>query len=167
MAIGSNIEPATANYWAGLQGANESTAKSLEQYLKLLGGGGNPLTGAAISAGEALLGQLASLLGGPSAGEKRKRETYGMAKGGLNKNMLDPQGMVQDVFNMMRPEMNRKAGDVNKRLGLDAGVAQGEMMNMFTENAQNQLFGLKLKQAEMNMNNRNMLLSIMASLGSD
>lgn len=136
----------------------------MAQLMKLLGGGGgmNPW----VAGGMMALNTLIPLLSGPSAGEKRKRETFNMAKANLNANMLDPGSMIQDTYNMMRPEMNRRAGSVNKRLGLDAGVAQGELMNMFVEGAQNQMLGLKMKQAEMNMNNRNLMMQIMASLGS-
>lgn len=127
----------------------------------------NPLLGGAIAAGSSLLGGLGKLIGGPSAGEKRKRETYSMAKGELGKSVIDPNRYMADYQRYMLPQFNRQAEMINRRLGLDTGVGQSEL----AYNMQAPLAGFRwqsMQRADELKNARDMALyRLMASLGME
>lgn len=99
----------------------------------LLGGAGgavapfNPLLGAGISFGSSLLSGLGGLLSGPSTSQKNARRVSGLIQNQLGQSVLDPDQVFGQIQSSLAPQFNRQAEGVNRRLGLDSGVAQGEL----------------------------------------
>jgi len=99
------------------------------------GGGGNwlsnmnPLLGSSLlNMGGSLLGGLAGLFRGPSQSQKSSRQVFNLAQNRLGQSVMDPQQYLAQYMRSLAPKFNQQAEGVSKRLGLDSGVAQGEMM---------------------------------------
>ena len=132
---------------------------------KGLFGLGDMATGGLFGFAGNLLGGLGGLLGGKSDAEKRADQVYSMAKNRIGQNVLNPDQYLADYLRAAAPRMNMQAQGMERRLGLDSGVAQGEMAyNMEAPLAQ---FMLQAKQQNDMLKNQNdnNLMSIMASLG--
>lgn len=90
----------------------------------------NPLVSAGLSAGGALAGGIGDLLTGPSEGEKKARDVYGMAKNKLGQSVLDPDQYLADYMRALAPQVNKKSAAIAKRTGMDSGVASGALWDV-------------------------------------
>lgn len=140
-----------------------------QQYLSLLKGSiPNPLLNAGLSAGSALFGGIVGLLGGDSEQEKairerrtRGKEVYNLMKNRLSQSGNEPQQYFAQFMRATQEDRAREAEGVNQRLGLDSGVAQGEML----KNAWNSYLNYSLGAQERSRANKDNLLAMMAQLG--
>ena len=120
MGVGDFLSPETANYWSGQQGGALGGAPVPTM------AAANPLAAFGISAGSSLLSGLGSALF-PSWGTKKKKEVFSMAQNRLGQNVLNPEQYLADYQRALAPRFNQQADAMNRRLGLDSGVAQGEL----------------------------------------
>lgn len=98
------------------------------QYLQAMGGMGPGLPMQLASAfGGPLLGAIGSLFQGESWGDKNAKKVSSMAENRLGQNVLDPQQYMSQYMRAMAPQLNQQGERIGQRLGLDSGVAQGEM----------------------------------------
>jgi hypothetical protein len=97
------------------------------------GRGMDPVIGSAlIAGGSELLGSLASRIFG-SGDRKRLRRFDQFLQGQYGQEVFSPQDQ-QRIFGYLRkaqsPSFNFASQGINKRLGLDSGVAQGELARL-------------------------------------
>ena len=142
----------------------EPQGSGLEQLLAQLGGGPNPWAMAGAQGAGMLFGGIADLLRGESPGEKRSKETFGLLKNRLGQDVLQPEQYLADYMRSLAPQFNRQAEGVNKRLGLDSGVAQGQMAANQQSTISSFMFNAKMRNDELKSRNDSLLMSIMAQL---
>ena len=132
----------------------------------------NPLVSAGLSLGTSLLGGIAGLIGGKSDMEKlqeqqmresmtRRSESYNLIKNRYAQSGNEPQQYLAQFMRATQEQRGREAEGVNQRLGLDSGVAQGEML----KNAWNSYLNYSLGAQERSRSNRDNLLAMMSQLG--
>ena len=112
-----------------------------------------------------MLGGLGSLLGGKSEAEKRKEKVFGMAQSQFGQDVFDPNQFMADIQRELGPQVKRRGEIMEKRLGLDVGVAQGELFSELFGAMSSKMIGLKTSAAQAKATRDTQLLSIMASLG--
>ncbi len=112
-----------------------------------------------------MLGGLGKLLGGKSESEKRKEKVFGMAQSQFGQEVFDPNQFMSDIQRQLRPQVKRRGEIMEKQLGLDVGVAQGELFSELFEAMSSKMIGLKTSAAQAKASRDMQLLSIMASLG--
>ena len=137
----------------------------LTSLLGNLGGGAPWWAGPAANAGAGLLGGLAGLLSGPSDSQKKARSVYGLAQNRLGQSVLEPSQYLAQYMRALAPQFNQQAEGINKRLGLDSGMAQGAM----AQGQQSTLSGILADLSKFNAqatSNRDMgLLQLMLQAG--
>lgn len=126
--------------------------------------GPNPLVSAGISAGGALLGGLAGLFKGESWGDKQAKNLYNMAQNRMGQSVLQPEQYLAEYMRSQAPRWNQQGEAIGRRLNLDSGVAQGEMINAQQPTIANFMLQAKQRGDELKFQNDNMLLSLMAQL---
>lgn len=114
------IQPEQANYFAGLQQGSQSQPQAPQMQTP------NPLLNAGLSFGGSLLSGLGNALF-PSWESKQKKKVFSMAQNRLGQNVLSPEQYLADYQRALAPRFNQQAEAMNRRLGLDSGVAQGEL----------------------------------------
>lgn len=112
-----------------------------------------------------MLGGLGRLFGGESEEEKRRKKVFGMAQSQFGQDVFDPNQFMADIQRELRPQVQRRGEIMEKRLGLDVGVAQGELFSELFEAMSSRMIGLKTSAAQAKASRDVQLLSIMASLG--
>lgn len=122
-------------------------------------------TGGLFSAGGALFGGLADLLGGKSDAEKRSTETFDLARNRLGQSPFDPDQYLAELQRSLGPQFNQQAEGINRRLGLDSGVAQGELARGQQSTLSSFLLQARQRADEATFRNDQFLLSLMGSLG--
>ncbi len=149
---------------------NGGTTTSYEdQYLELMKKAlPNPLLNAGLSFGTSMLGGLAGLFAGDTEEEKllkdqRKRgtEIYSLLKNRYAQTGNEPEQYLAQFMRATQEQRAREAEGVNTRLGLDSGVAQGEML----KNAWNSFLNYSLGAQERGTARKDNLLSLMAGFG--
>lgn len=132
------------------------------------GGGGNwltnmnPLIGSSLlQTGGSLLGGLAGLFRGPTQAQKSARSVFSLAQNRLGQSVLDPQQYLAQYMQSLAPKFNRQAEGVGKRLGLDSGVAQGEMMRFQQPMQAGILADLNIQNAQLSAQRDMSLLATM------
>lgn len=163
MATGSWLTPELANYWAGQQAGATAGGGAL-------GAGAsaammaNPWLGAAIGFGVPLLQGLAGLVQGESWQSKNKKQVFKLMQNRLGQSVLDPSQYMNDMQRAMAPKLNRQGEAINKRLGLDSGVAQGELAYQASFPLMEYFAQAKMMDAQMRTQRDMALLQSMASL---
>ena len=112
-----------------------------------------------------LLGGLGSLLAGKSEGEKRQEKVFNLAENRLGQDVMDPNQFMADIQREFAPQVKRRGEQMEKRLGLDVGVASGELFSEMFEAMSSRMLGLKASAAQAKASRDAQLLGIMASLG--
>lgn len=131
-----SLSGGTGNNQVTYSGFNEdefdNNLLNLFQQISGSGGGlvGNLLTGGALSAGATLLSGIGDLIGGPSKQEKGANRIFNLAQNRLGQSVFDPSLVLSKIMASMRPQMTKQAEQITRRLGLDAGVAAGELANI-------------------------------------
>lgn len=132
------------------------------------GGGGswltnmNPLVGSSLlNMAGGLAGGLAGLFRGKSDSQKRSGQVFGLAQNRLGQSVLDPQQYLAQYMRSLAPKFNKQAEGIGKRLGLDAGVAQGEMARSQQSTLSGLLANLSKFNAQMSTQRDMNLLQIM------
>lgn len=87
----------------------------------------NPFITAGANAVGGLLGGLAGLFRGPSESQKRSRAIGDLALNRLGQSVLDPSQFLAQYAQSLAPQFNQQAESINRRLGLDSGLAQGAL----------------------------------------
>lgn len=170
MATGYGVNNMDLGYGSGYSGSmnsggNAGLDSQLQSILSALGTGGaaaNPLLGLATTFGGSLLQGLGGLF--PSEADRKKKETYGLAKSNLNRDVYDVNSYMSQILGVLRPEINKRGAAVDKKFGLDSGAGQGEFMSQFMDAVAPQMFQIKQRNDELKSNNNNLLLQIMSSL---
>ena len=122
----------------------------------------NPLIGASLlQGGGGILGGLADLIGG-GAQRKRSKQLFQQGQSLFGQEPFDPQQVSQFAFRGALPQLRGLGGRVNRQLGLDAGVGQGEMLKNIFE-AQQGIFSDTFKQGKLARFNRD--ASLLGLLG--
>lgn len=169
MASGFGMDyPSFGGGGGGYGGGFANFMKMYQDSMK--GGGlfglGDVATGGLLGAGTTLLTGLAGLLGGKSDAEKRSEKTFNLAQNRLGQDVLHPDQYFADYFRAMAPRFNQQADSITRRLGLDAGVAQGELANSQQSSFAQFLLGAKQQNDILKSQRDNMLLQLMGSLGA-
>ena len=127
----------------------------------------NPLLNAGLSFGTSLLGGVAGLLQGPSEEEKylqerrrRGTEAFSLIKNRLAQTGNEPEQYLAQFMRATQEQRSREAEGINSRLGLDSGVAQGEML----KNTWNSFLNYSLGAQERNAGRKDNLLAMLAGL---
>jgi hypothetical protein len=84
-------------------------------------------TGPLAQGAGAIIGGIGGLLSGPSESQKKARSVYGLAQNRLGQSVLDPSQYLAQYMRALAPQFNQQAEGINKRLGLDSGMAQGAL----------------------------------------
>ncbi|GAG41852.1 unnamed protein product, partial [marine sediment metagenome] len=105
------------------------------------------------------------LFGGKSEQEKRRGKVFGLAESKLGEEVFDPNQFMADIQRQLAPQVKRRGEKMEKQLGLDVGVAQGELFSELFEAMSSKMIGLKTTAAQAKASRDAQLLSIMASLG--
>ena len=95
-----------------------------------------------------LLGGLGKLFGGESEEEKRRKKVFGMAESQYGQEVFDPNQFMADIQRELRPQVKRRGEIMEKRLGMDVGVAQGELFSELFEAMSGTMIGLKTSAAQ-------------------
>jgi hypothetical protein len=80
--------------------------------------------GPASAFGGELLGGLAGLFAGPTESQKSSRKVFNLAQNRLGQSVLDPTQYLAQYMQSLAPQFNRQAEGINRRLGLDSGLAE-------------------------------------------
>lgn len=123
----------------------------------------NPFLSAGLDFGKNLLGGLGGLLFG---GQERARtnEIYNLAKNRLGQNVINPDQYLAQYQQTLAPRFNMQAEGINRRLGLDSGVAQAELGSQMQAPLAQFLLQAKQQNDILKNQNDNGLLQLMASL---
>jgi len=118
------------------------------------------------SFGGSLLSGLGSLLAGESPGEKRTKETYGLARNRLGQSVIEPEQYLADFYRTATPRIKRQGETIERRLGLDVGVAQGELWSSANEMLADFLLQAKMQADILKSQRDTQLLQLMGSMGT-
>lgn len=111
---------------------------------------------------------LTSLFGGGGPSRQWK-ETYGMLKGNLNKDVISDQdiaGIAPFLERASAGAANRTANWASSRYGMDSGVAGAEVMKSRMSAINEQMPQMKLEQILANLRNRQMIQQMLAGMVS-
>jgi hypothetical protein len=125
---------------------------------------GGPVGGLVTSLGGDILGGLGSLIGGKSQAQKSARDVYNLAKNRLGQNVLDPNQYMASFQQSMAPRFNQQADSINRRLGLDSGVAQAELGSQMQAPLAGFYLDTKVKNDQLKAQFDNQLLSLMGDV---
>ena len=125
----------------------------------------NPWVMAGLAIGPELMKGLSSLFAGETPGEKRASETYALAQRKMGKNYYNPDAEVGTFEAANAPRFNKMAEGINNRLGLDSGVAQGELAYQRQGQYADWLLGARKDAHQINQGQDQFWASLMASLG--
>ena len=145
---------------------NMTGGGDLLSLLKGLGFNANPvspLLNAGLDVGKSILGGLGGLLFG---GKERARtdEIYNLAKNRIGQNVINPDQYLAQYQQALAPRFNMQAEGINRRLGLDSGVAQAELGSQMQAPLAQFLLQAKQQNDILKNQNDNGLLQLMASL---
>lgn len=108
----------------GFGGGQQQGGFDLSSLLGQLPGAMNPFAAVGAQLGGNLLSGLGSLLRGPTESQKRSRAVGNLAQNRLGQSVLDPSQFMAQYQQSLAPQFNRQAEGINRRLGLDSGLAQ-------------------------------------------
>lgn len=157
------------DYYGGtntLAQMNMTGGGDLLSLLKGLGFAANPMSpllSAGLDIGKSLLGGLGSLLGGGTE-RARTSEVYNLAKNRIGQNVINPDQYLAQYQQALAPRFNMQAEGINRRLGLDSGVAQAELGSQMQAPLAQFLLQAKQQNDILKNQNDNGLLQLMASL---
>ena len=144
---------------------------------------GDVATGGLFTAGGSLLGGLAGLFRGKSdleqlqedmlrqqmaaagQGSRMRQSAFNLAQNRLGQSVLEPEQYLADYMRSLTPTFNRQAEAVNKRLGLDSGVAQGELARSREFKIADWFWQMKAEGDRLRAVQDNSLIALMAQLG--
>ena len=112
----------------------------------------------------ALLGGLGGLLKGKSEGEKARESLRKLIQNRMGQKAIDPQQFYGGVMKQLAPRIKRRGEIIEKRLGLDTGVAQGELFGQFFEDVQSKMFDLQQWAAQINAQQEMQRLQMLSQL---
>jgi len=164
----ANVNYNESNFIPG--GGSSGPPDWFEKFMQTFGKGGglfglgDTATGGLFSAGSSLLGGLAGLLGGESWGEKQAKKVSNLAQNRLGQDVLQPEQYMAEYKRAMLPEMNRSAEALNRRLGLDSGAAQSDLMFKMQAPLAQFMLNAKMQNDQLKSQNDNMLLQLMGGL---
>ena len=58
---------------------------------------------------------------------EKYQKVFGLAQNRLGQSVLDPSQFLAQYMQSLAPQFSQQAESINRRLGLDSGVAQGEL----------------------------------------
>lgn len=125
---------------------------------------GSPLGALTTGLGGKILGGLGSLIGGKSDAQKSAKDVYNLAKNRLGQNVLDPNQYMASFNQAMAPRFNQQADSINRRLGLDSGVAQAELGSAQQAPLAKFYLDTKIQNDQLKSQFDNQLLSLMGDL---
>ena len=76
-------------------------------------------------------------------------------------------GLIPNIRGALAPRINRVAGDVSRRVGLDSPAAQGEIARSLVGGEQEALLGLKIKAIMANAQKRHEFLKLIAQIQAE
>jgi len=166
--MASNNNPFGLDLYSG---GGATGSGSIPGVMGMLGGGGGLFglgdlaTGGLFSFGSGLLGGLGSLFGGKSDSEKRADKVFSLAQNRLGQDVLNPDQYLADYMRTMAPKFNMQGETMNRRLGLDSGVAQGELAHMMDSELAGFLLNAKMQNDQLKSQRDDSLMNLMAMLG--
>lgn len=125
---------------------------------------GGPVGALALPLGGKILGGLGSLIGGKSDQQKSAKDVYNLAKNRLGQNVLDPNQYMASYQQALAPRFNQQADQINRRLGLDSGVAQAELGSRQQAPLAQFYLDTKVQNDQLKHQFDNQLLSLMGDL---
>jgi len=166
---GSSYAPSLSG--GSMGGGGSSGGIDIKSFMDMLSnnkglfGLGDLATGGLLGMGSSLLVVLGGLLACKSDGEKRTEKTFNLAENRLGQDVLQPEQYLAEYMRAAAPKFNAQAEGINRRLGLDSGVAQGEMAHSMQSDLASFMLNAKMQNDQMKSQRDNMLLSLMGSLG--
>lgn len=136
----------------------------MSDLIAAFGSGGNPLTSAGIQFGGRALEGLAGLVGGPTWGEGKAKEVFGLAQNRLGQSVIDPDQYYADYLRSVAPMVNKQGEQISQRTGLDSGVAQGALWDAQVSPISKYMFEFGAMADRLQSQSDNALLSLMGSL---
>lgn len=119
---------------------------------------------AASTFGPPLLKAFGGLLRGESWESKNKKKVFGLMQNRLGQSVLDPMQYMAEMQRAIAPRLNKQGEAINKRLGLDSGVAQGELAFQSSFPLMEFFAQAKMQDAQMRTQRDMSLLQSMAAL---
>ncbi len=154
-----------APYIAGMQQGRQSMGFDLESLAKIFKPSALELFAPGIGTlAGGLLSGIGGLLKGPSEGEKAREKLRGLIENRLGQSAINPRQFYGDVLQRLVPRLTRRAGQIERRLGLDVGAAQGELLGDFFEQAQRQMFDIQRWAAQLNTQQEMAKLQMLSQL---
>ena len=132
---------------------------------KGLFGLGDVATSGLLGFGGSLLGGLAGLVKGPSQAQKSAREVFNLAQNRMGQSVIDPDQYLADFMRMMGPRWNAEASAMDRRLGLDSGIAQGELARSRQSGISQFMLNAKKEADILKMQRDQSLMALMAEVG--
>jgi len=134
------------------------------KFLSASGGSGFSPLSMGMNFGGQLLGGIAGLLRGKSDSQKAAKSIYGLAKNRMGQNVIDPSQYMAEYMRSMLPEWNRSAQALDKRLGLDSGVAAGALAESRESSIANFLLQAKMMNDQLKSRNDQFYMSLMGDM---
>jgi len=146
--------------------AQSTGGSSLDNLMKLLsmGGSGFNPTDMAVGFGGQLLGGLGNLLRGRTDAQKNSKKVFDLAQNRLGQSVIEPEQFLAEYMRSMLPDWNNSAQALEKRLGLDSGVASGGLAMGRESDIAKFMLNAKLQDAQLKSRSDNMLLSLMGQM---
>ena len=169
---GSDFQYQNPYAQGGGYGGTSGGGNYLDQFLasgrasKGLFGLGDVATGGLLGMGQSLLGGIAGMFSGPSEGEKKLSQTYGLLQNKLGSDVLNPDQYLADYYRQNSERWGQQDEARASRVGMDsflfANAARGER----DRDALNYYGGMQ-SQADMLKSQQDMnILRQMAGIGA-
>ncbi len=154
-----------APYIAGMQEGQKSMGFDLESLAKIFKPSALELFAPGIGTlAGGLLSGIGGLLKGPSEGEKARKKLRALIENRLGQNAVDPGQFYAGALQQLLPQLKRRGQQIERRLGLDVGAAQGELLGDFFEQAQRQMFDIQRWAAQLNTQQEMAKLQMLSQL---
>lgn len=131
---------------------------------KGLFGLGDVATGGLLGFGTQLLSGIGSALTGPTRAQKESRNLLNEFRNALGQDVINPDANIAAIQRAQMPQLQANAQRLERRFGLDSGVAQGQLAFDQSSGLANALLQLRQQNAQLKASRDSQLRSLMAQL---
>lgn len=131
---------------------------------KGLFGLGDVATGGLLGFGTSLLSGIGSALSGPTRSQKEARNLLGEFRNAIGQDVFNPDSDIAAIQRAQMPQLQANAQRLERRFGLDSGVAQGQLAYDQSSGLANALLALRQQNNQLKASRDSQLRSLMAQL---
>ena len=150
---------------SNVSGGGLGSLVNLLQSNQGLFGLGDVATGGLLGLGTSLLGGIGGLLQGKTDAQKQAGMSIKEFQNMLGQDVINPEADIAAIQRSQRPGLSASAQRLDRRFGLDSGVAAGELAHQQQSGLASALLGLRQQNNQLTASRDSQLRSLIAQLG--